>query len=146
MSNFQCPECGVTLRHAARSCACGWGGRTGKSRVMDDQANAQYIADHKQMLATMESVATDHARQWTDERGITSPYMTREQRNYATAKYRDTMKRTMRDADVHPKLWAHSLKSDYIDGVVLMLCQINAASSALGEIWENRECRSISVQ
>lgn len=36
--------------------------------------------------------------------------------------------------------WAHSLKSDYIDGVSLLPIQIQFAAEALGEDWKKGVC------
>lgn len=42
------------------------------------------------------------------------------------------------------KLWAKNLREDYKAGVVLLPMQIAMASSALGEVWSNRECKAAS--
>lgn len=83
-------------------------------------------------------------RQRLNDNHVTTADMTQPERMKAMAAYRDMLKTTMRTADVDPKAWAHSLKSDYIDGVVLQPIQIHMASGALNEVWSNRECKPIT--
>lgn len=39
------------------------------------------------------------------------------------------------------KAWAKHLRSEYLAGVCLLPIQVSMASEALGETWNNRECR-----
>jgi hypothetical protein len=138
MSNFSCPECGVTQRHASRSCGCGWG-KSGSRRDSDGPApiNAEQYAARMQTEAAFSA----ECRKWLDDHRITTPSMTQATRIKAMAQYRTMLKNTMRRADSAPRDWANSLKSDYLDGVVLLPIQIQMASEALGESWENRQCK-----
>ncbi len=138
MSNFPCPECGVTLRHNARWCGCGWGKGSGRSIVASgyDPINAEQAAARAQKEADFSA----ECRNWLDDRNITNPSMTQPTRMKAMAQYRTMLKNTMRRSEVAPRDWANSLKSDYIDGVSLLPIQVSMASEALNEDWEKREC------
>ena len=139
MSNFSCPECGVTLRHASRSCGCGWGKGSGRSIVASgyEPINAEQAAARAQREAEFSA----ECRKWLDDHHVTKPGMTQPERMKAMAAYRTMLKNTMRRAEVSPRDWANSLKSDYIDGVCLLPIQISMASEAMNEVWDKRECR-----
>lgn len=135
MSNFPCPECGAVLRHAARSCACGWGSKGARSRPADDQANAQYAAERKQMLATMEAVATDRARAWLEENRIVARSVTGAERR---EKLRAYIARLKTQPKPGPRDWAYTLLSRIIDGEHLpQICEQFAREVvAMGEVKE----------
>lgn len=139
MSNFSCPECGVTLRHASRSCGCGWGKGSGRSIVASgyEPINAEQAAARAQREAEFSA----ECRKWLDDHHVTKPGMTQPERMKAMHAYRTMLKNTMRKAEAHPRDWANSLKSDYIDGALLLPIQIQLASEALSEVWNNGECR-----
>jgi hypothetical protein len=139
MSNFPCPECGVTLRHASRSCGCGWGKGSGRAVVASgyDPINAEQTAARAQK----ESDFSAECRKWLDDHHVTKPGMTQPERMKAMGAYRSMLAKTMRRADLDPKAWASSLKSDYLDGADLLPIQIAMASESMGEVWEKRECR-----
>lgn len=140
MSNFACPECGVTLRHGSRWCAgCGWG--KGSSRKTPSAGYEPVNAEQYAERMKREAEFSAECLAWLDENGVTQPGMTQPQRMKAMAAYRAMLKSTMRKSDVHPKAWAHSLKSDYLDGVAILPIQVAVASAALNEIWEKHECR-----
>ena len=138
MSNFACPECEVTLRHNARWCGCGWG--KGSRGILSDPEIVQANAEYKAELERRNTEYSAECRVWLDQNGVTRQGMAQPFRMKAMADYRRMLKNTMRKADVHPKAWAHSLKSDYIDGARLLPIQIAAASEALHETWNNRQC------
>ena len=140
MSNFPCPDCGITIRHAARSCACGWGKSGRRAVSTTEPINAEQFAARMEREAEFSAAC----RQRLNDNHVTTADMTQPERMKAMAAYRDMLKTTMRTADVDPKAWAHSLKSDYIDGVVLQPIQIHMASGALNEVWSNRECKPIT--
>ena len=139
MSNFSCPECGVTLRHASRSCGCGWGKGSGRSVVASgyDPINAEQAAARAQT----EYDFSAECRKWLDDHHITKPGMMQPERMKSMAAYRTMLKNTMRRAEVAPMDWVNSLKTDYIDGVPLLQIQIQLASEVLNEVWDKRECR-----
>ena len=142
MSNFPCPECGVTLRHNSRSCAgCGWGKGSGSRHVA---AYEPINAEQPAFRAEREAQFSAECRKWLDDNHITKPEMTQSERMKAMAQYRTMLKNTMRRAEVAPRAWANSLKSDYIDGVDLLPIQISMASEAMGEVWDKRECIPIN--
>lgn len=142
MSNFSCPECGVTLRHGSRSCGCGWGKGSGRRALSGfDPINAEHAAARAQQEADF----TAECRKWLDDHHVTKPEMSKPERMKAMAAYRAMLKTSMRRADVAPKDWAQGLKTDYIDGRPLAHIQIVLASAALGEHWENRKCTPLAM-
>jgi len=142
MSNFSCPECGVTLRHSSRSCGCGWGKGSGRRALSEfEPINAEQAA----VRAQQEAGFTSECRKWLDDHYVTKLEMSKPERMKAMAAYRSMLKTSMRRADVAPKDWAQGLKTDYIDGRPLANIQIVLAPAALGECWENRQCKPLVV-
>lgn len=113
MSNRPCPECGAGIAYNARSCACGWGSRSTRTRPADDHANSQYAAERKQMLANIEAVATTTARQWLEEHRIVTRNVTGPERR---AKLRAYIARLKTEPKPGPRDWAYALLSRVIDG------------------------------
>jgi len=139
MNTRPCPECGTEIAYNARSCTCGWGGRSARtSAPVDDFTRAQQAAERKQMLAGIESVATESARKWLEDHHIVARTVRGPERRAKLRVYIARLKQTPKPDSLD---WAWLIKTDYIDGVWLAPIQIAMAAEALGEIWENRECK-----
>lgn len=111
-----CPECGANIAYNARSCACGWGSRSTRTRPADDHANAQFAAERKAMLATIEAVATQAARQWLEDRRIVSVAVTGSQRREVLRAYLARLKILPKP---EPRSWAYAMLSRIAEGEVV---------------------------
>ena len=121
MNTRPCPECGTDIAYNARSCGCGWGGRSTRTRPADDHANAQFVAERKQMLATIEAVATEKARQWLEDRRIVSVAVTGSQRREVLRAYLARLKTLPKP---EPRSWAYAMLSRIAEGEVLpQICE-----------------------
>jgi hypothetical protein len=140
MNMKNCPECGTILQANAYSCSCGWGRRPVYGQGVGNPITEEQKAAREAAMALYEARFTAECRTWLDNRGITHPKMTREERNQAMKEYRDMLKRHMRVSESHPRAWAHVLKTRYLDGEVLLPIQVQLASEAMCETWKNGEC------
>lgn len=121
MNTRPCPECGTDIAYNARSCGCGWGGRSTRTRPADDHANAQFVAERKQMLATIEAVATEKARQWLADNHIVARDVAGPARR---AKLRAYLARLKTLPKPEPRSWAYAMLSRIADGEVLpQICE-----------------------
>ena len=86
----------------------------------------------------MEAAETVKARQWLEDNHIVAKNVFGPERRKKLLAY---IARLKSEPKPGPRDWAYSLKTDYIDGLPLLQIQITTASAALGEVWENRQCR-----
>jgi len=126
---IECPDC-QTVFKGVKCHNCGY---IPKSNTPVNQV------EYRERMRK-EAELTQQARDWLNHHRITTPEMSKPERMKACAAYRGKIKTTLRTADSSPKAWAHSLKSDYLDGVHLLTVQIANASEALGEIWKGGQC------
>lgn len=113
MNTRPCPECGADIGYFSKSCACGWGGSSRRTRPADDHANAQFAAERKAMIASMEAVATEKARLWLEDNRIVSRNVAGLERR---AKLRAYLARLKTQPKPGPREWAYTLLSRIIDG------------------------------
>lgn len=126
---IECPEC-LSFFKGGKCTSCGY---APKSTAPMNQVEYR---DRIRKEAEFSQQAWD----WLHRNQITTPEMSTSEKMKVCAAYRQKVKTSMRKAEVEPKAWAHSLKSDYLDGVYLLTIQIENASEALGEVWKGGQC------